>query len=48
MMKQGLPDMELRWRAEDIRDGWERSTKVVLGDLYDHEGQLLDLDGRGA
>ena len=48
MMKQGLPDMELRWQAEDIRDGWERSTKVVLGDLYDHEGQLLELDGRGA
>ena len=48
MMKQGLPDMELRWKAEDIRDGWERSTKVVLGDLYDHEGRLLDLDGRGA
>lgn len=48
MMMQGLPDMELRWHGEDIRDGWERDTKVVLGDLYDHEGNPLGLDGRGA
>ncbi len=48
MMKQGLPDMELRWRAEDIRDGWERSTKVVIGDLYDQEGAPLELCGRQA
>ncbi|WP_424942742.1 glutamine synthetase [Aliiroseovarius crassostreae] len=48
MMKQGLPDMELRWRAEDIRDGWERSTKVVIGDLYDADGAPLELCGRQA
>ncbi len=48
MMMQGLPDMELRWRAEDIRHGWERSTKLVLGDLYDQDGVPLSLDGRGA
>ncbi|MCI2397832.1 glutamine synthetase family protein [Aliiroseovarius subalbicans] len=48
MMMQGLPDMELRWRDEDIRDGWERATKVVLGDLYDADGEPLALDGRGA
>lgn len=48
MMMQGLPDMELRWREEDIRDSWERATKIVIGELYDHEGQLLGLDGRGA
>ena len=35
MMMQGLPDMELRWEEADIREGWERSTQVVLGDLYD-------------
>ena len=35
---EGLPDMELRWSAEDIRDGWEPSTQVVLGDLYDTDG----------
>lgn len=48
MMKQGLPDMELRWRAEDIRDGWERDTKVVMGDLYDADGAPLELCGRQA
>ena len=31
MMMQGLPDMELRWEESDIREGWERSTQVVLG-----------------
>ncbi len=48
MMKQGLPDMELRWQAEDIRDSWESSTKIVIGDLYDHHGEPLELCGRQA
>ena len=48
MMMQGLPDMELTWRAEEIRDGWEAHTKVVLGDLLDEAGHPLPLDGRGA
>ncbi len=48
MVKMGLPDMELVWRADEIRDGWERSTKVVLGDLYDADGALLPLCPRGA
>jgi glutamine synthetase len=48
MMMEGLPDMELRWKGAEIRDGWERSTKVVLGDLYDHEGAPLPLCPRGA
>ena len=48
MMKEGLPDMELRWRAEDIRDGWEASTQIVIGDLYDQDGVPLDLCGRQA
>ncbi|WP_432449639.1 glutamine synthetase [Aliiroseovarius marinus] len=48
MMKQGLPDMELRWRAEDIRDGWEASTQIVIGDLYDQDGVPLELCGRQA
>lgn len=48
MMMEGLPDMELRWKGADIRDGWERATKVVVGDLYDHEGQPLPLCPRGA
>ncbi len=48
MMMQGLPDMELRWRAEDIRESWDRATKIVLGDLYDHHGEPLELCPRGA
>ncbi len=26
MMMEGLPDMELRWDAENVRDGWEPAT----------------------
>ncbi|HAV08258.1 MAG TPA: glutamine synthetase [Rhodobacteraceae bacterium] len=48
MMFEGLPDMELRWRAEDIRDSWERDTKIVTGDLYDGDGAPLGMCGRGA
>ncbi|MYM56185.1 glutamine synthetase family protein [Thalassovita mangrovi] len=48
MMMQGLPDMELHWRGEEIRDSWERATKIVVGDLYDTDGEPLPLCGRGA
>ncbi len=48
MTYQGLPDMELVWRHDDIRDSWEPATKVVLGDLYDDAGQALPLCPRGA
>jgi len=48
MMMEGLPDMELRWKGAEIHDGWERATKVVIGDLYDHEGAPLPLCPRGA
>ncbi len=48
MMMEGLPDMELRWDGADIRDSWEAATKIVLGDLYDHEGAPLGLCPRGA
>lgn len=44
----GIPDMELRWRAEDIRESWERGTKIVLGDLYGQDGAPLPLCPRGA
>lgn len=47
MVKQGMPDMELRWRAEDIRDSWEDNTKIVLGDLY-YQDQPLGLCPRTA
>ena len=48
MMMEGLPDMELRWSAYDIRDSWEPSTKIVVGDLHDHTGAPLELCPRGA
>lgn len=48
MVKQGLPDMELRWRADEIRDSWEADTQIVLGDLYDETGEPLALCPRGA
>ncbi len=48
MVMQGIPDMLLRWRGEEIRDGWQPATKVVLGDLFDAEGAPLPLCPRGA
>jgi glutamine synthetase len=48
MVKQGMPDMELKWQHDDIRDSWHASTKVVLGDLYDVDGVPLSLCPRGA
>jgi glutamine synthetase len=48
MVREGAPDMELRWRAEDIRPGWEPDTQVVIGDLYDNDGAPLPLCPRGA
>ena len=48
MMLEGLPDMALRWKHDEIRDGWEPNTKVVLGDLYDDAGMPLGLCPRGA
>jgi len=48
MMMQGMPDMELRWRKDDIRPSWAPSTQIVLGDLYDGDGVPLPLCPRGA
>ncbi len=48
MVREGMPDMELRWQGADIREGWEPATKVVLGDLYDTNGAPLPLCPRGA
>ena len=47
-VKAGLPDMELKWRHDDIREGWDAATRVVLGDLYDEDGTPLGLCPRGA
>lgn len=46
--REGIPDMALRWKAEEIRAGWEPDTKVVLGDLYGDDHQPLPLCPRGA
>jgi glutamine synthetase len=46
-MKQGLPDMELKWRHDDIRNSWHADTQIVLGDLYDDAGEKLPLCPRG-
>ncbi len=48
LCRHGLPDMELRWQAGDIREGWEPQTKIVLGDLYDGHHAPLPLCPRGA
>lgn len=48
MVYQGLPDMELKWRHDDIRDSWDENTQIVLGDLYDDAGAPLPLCPRGA
>ncbi|UYV38933.1 glutamine synthetase family protein [Rhodobacteraceae bacterium D3-12] len=48
MMMDGLPDMELRWLHDEIRDSWEDNTQIVLGDLYDHQGAPLPMCPRTA
>lgn len=48
MMLDGLPDMELRWNEADVREGWEPHTKVVIGNLYDQEGEPVGQCARGA
>ncbi|MEZ5798703.1 MAG: glutamine synthetase family protein [Paracoccaceae bacterium] len=45
---QGLPDMVLRWNGDEIRQGWEPGTRVVMGDLYQGDGTPLPLCPRGA
>ncbi|WP_170603916.1 glutamine synthetase family protein [Ruegeria arenilitoris] len=47
-VREGAPDMELRWRGDDIRKGWEPETAIVVGDLFDADGTPLSLCPRGA
>ncbi len=44
---EGLPDMVASFQATDVRDGWQARTSVVVADLYDTNGEPLDLCGRG-
>lgn len=46
LMLEGLPDMDAIYREEDIREGWEPNTKVVIADLQDSAGKPLALCGR--
>lgn len=48
MMLEGLPDMEVIYRADEIRGGWENATRVVVGDLHASDGTPLPMCGRGA
>ena len=48
MMMEGLPDMELRWEAGEVREGWEEDTRIVTGDLFASDGKPLEMCGRGA
>lgn len=48
MCLEGLPDMALRWRADEIRQGWEPNTKVVTGDLYGGDGATVPMCPRSA
>ena len=47
-MMEGLPDMELKWQKDEVRKGWEKNTKVVVGDLHDSDGEPLGTCGRSA
>ena len=48
MCLEGIPDMALRWKADEIRTGWEQNTMVVTGDLYGGDGAPLPMCPRGA
>ncbi len=47
-MMDGLPDMEMRWRADDVRESWHQNTDIAIGDLYDAAGNPLGVCPRGA
>ena len=48
MCLEGIPDMTLRWKGDEIRPGWEPGTRVVTGDLYAADGSPLPMCPRGA
>jgi glutamine synthetase len=45
---EGIPDMALRWKGDEIRQGWEPGTRVVTGDLFQADGSPLPMCPRGA
>jgi glutamine synthetase len=48
MCLEGIPDMALRWKGDEIRPGWEPNTSVVLGDLYAGDGSEIPMCPRSA
>ncbi|MFC3182080.1 glutamine synthetase [Cypionkella sinensis] len=48
MCLEGLPDMALRWKGAEIRQGWEPNTRVVTGDLYGGDGNTIPMCPRSA
>lgn len=48
MCLEGIPDMALRWKADEIRQGWEPNTRVVTGDLFGGDGAPIPMCPRGA
>lgn len=48
MMLEGCPDMEAKYLSSDIRESWNDEEHVVVGDLYDTDGNVLALCGRQA
>lgn len=47
-LAEGLPDIEVRYHASEIRPGWEDDTLVVIGDQYQNNGNPLPTCGRQA
>jgi glutamine synthetase len=48
MCLEGIPDMALRWKADEIRTGWEPNTMIVTGDLYGGDGSPIPMCPRSA
>ena len=48
MCLEGIPDMALRWKADEIRAGWEPNTMAVTGDLYAGDGTPIPMCPRSA
>jgi glutamine synthetase len=48
MVMEGLPDMEGRFAARDVRQGWGRDAHVAVMDLHANDGSALPMCARSA
>ena len=48
MVLDGLPDMEAVFGADDVRPGWQKNTRIAIGDLKANDGSPLPMCGRSA